>query len=109
MQSLIKWINYDGVRKVADTLALFTAATARDVLEEELLTREPWIMVPIPLHPRRERERGFNQSALFAEALAHHEPLRGTVLVHALRRTRHTNTQTEKPDYQARRINVADC
>ena len=26
--------------------------------------------MPVPLHPRRLRERGFNQSALLAEALA---------------------------------------
>ena len=29
------------------------------------------VLVPVPLHPRRLRERGFNQSALIAEALAH--------------------------------------
>jgi ComF family protein len=28
------------------------------------------VLVPVPLHPRRLRERGFNQSALVVEALA---------------------------------------
>jgi competence protein ComFC len=28
------------------------------------------VFIPIPLHPRRQRERGFNQSALLAEALS---------------------------------------
>jgi len=29
------------------------------------------VLVPVPLHSCRERERGFNQSALLARALAH--------------------------------------
>jgi ComF family protein len=28
------------------------------------------VLVPVPLHPRKERERGYNQSRLLAEALA---------------------------------------
>jgi ComF family protein len=52
----------------------------RHVLEdmEEIFRRSPpvlehvrgAVLVPVPLHPRRRRERGFNQSALLAEALA---------------------------------------
>ena len=35
-----------------------------------LLTATP-IVVPIPLHPSKERARGFNQSALIAQHIAH--------------------------------------
>ncbi|MDP2598502.1 MAG: phosphoribosyltransferase family protein [Candidatus Liptonbacteria bacterium] len=116
VQALIKALKYDGVKKAASTLALITTAAARDTLEHEFLTpaspagrHTDWLMVPIPLHPKRERERGFNQSTLFAEALQHHEPFRYIPLVHALSRTRYTATQTEKPDYKARKVNVAGC
>lgn len=49
------------------------------------------ILVPVPLHPARERERGFNQAALLAELLSAHTsiPLRS-----ALERIRYTTTQT---------------
>lgn len=47
---------------------------------------EPWpvdVIVPVPLHPQRQRERGYNQSALLARELAHHTRLpvaEGTLL-----------------------------
>lgn len=47
-------------------------------------------VVPVPLHPARERERGFNQSALLAGALAAALPV---PCVPALRRTRATAQQ----------------
>lgn len=31
---------------------------------------EGWVIVPVPLHPKRERFRGFNQSALLGKILA---------------------------------------
>jgi competence protein ComFC len=48
-------------------------------------------IVPVPLHPARERERGFNQAALLAELLARSAslPLRSV-----LERIRYTTTQT---------------
>jgi len=55
--------------------------------------------VPVPLHRARRRSRGFNQ----ADDLARHI---GPPVVHALRRTRHTRTQTALPAPE-RRANVA--
>jgi ComF family protein len=52
----------------------------------------PDLVVPIPLHRRRLRERGFNQSALLARTLAQHFGLR--LDCRALDRTRETETQT---------------
>ncbi len=49
------------------------------------------IVVPVPLHPARERERGFNQSALIAELLSAHAAL---PVRPVLERTRYTMTQT---------------
>lgn len=50
-------------------------------------------IVPVPLHPRRERERGYNQALLLAKTLARHldRPLHRRVI----RRTRHTGQQTK--------------
>jgi competence protein ComFC len=49
------------------------------------------LIVPVPLHPARERERGFNQAALLAELLAVSMKVAARPL---LERTRYTTTQT---------------
>lgn len=48
-------------------------------------------IVPVPLHPARERERGFNQAELLAERLSQHLSL---PLRPALERVHYTTTQT---------------
>lgn len=49
------------------------------------------LIVPVPLHPTRERERGFNQAALLAELLARQVAV---PISPALERIRYTITQT---------------
>lgn len=50
------------------------------------------VLVPVPLHRRKERERGFNQSRLIAEAFSNVAP--GATVVPALQRVVDTETQT---------------
>lgn len=49
------------------------------------------LVVPVPLHPARKRERGFNQAELLAELLAKRSSL---TMRNALERIRYTTTQT---------------
>ena len=51
----------------------------------------PDLIVPIPLHPRRRRQRGYNQSELLARPLA--EAVGVAFSAGALQRTRHTAPQ----------------
>jgi len=51
------------------------------------------LMTPIPLHPARLRERGYNQSALLSAGLALHYRIAHNE--HLLVRTKNTLTQTE--------------
>jgi ComF family protein len=62
-------------------------------------------VVPVPLHPRRQRERGFNQAELLARpvATALDIPLRTDVL----RRVRPTAHQSLIKDRERRAANVA--
>jgi ComF family protein len=56
--------------------------------------KEPWpadVIVPVPLHRRRERTRGYNQSALLAQDLAHRLAL--PVVAGVLQRTVDTAPQ----------------
>lgn len=65
------------------------------------------ILVPVPLHPRKERERGYNQSALIAEVLARAAG-EGTSVQPLLKRIADTPTQTFF-DRQTRRSNLKNA
>jgi ComF family protein len=65
------------------------------------------LLAPVPLHPNRQRQRGYNQSILLARAVAEALPDAGlTVNESALRRTRATASQT-RLDRSQRKQNVA--
>jgi ComF family protein len=59
--------------------------------DERLRGREFDIIVPVPLHPTRLRERGFNQARLLAELLSARISIR---CKRVLKRIRYTTTQT---------------
>jgi len=65
------------------------------------------VVVPVPLFPRRQRVRGYNQSALLAGALARRMGLStdGRTLV----RLRNTASQAETRNVDERRVNVRDA
>jgi ComF family protein len=62
-------------------------------------------LVPVPLHPRRLRERGYNQSSLLSRELSRLVPL--PVVEGALLRARNTPAQTKTNSVQNRHSNVA--
>jgi ComF family protein len=65
------------------------------------------VLVPVPLHPRKERERGYNQSALLAGHLA--QAAGGGTRVQALlRRVVDTQTQTAF-DRKTRQANLKNA
>jgi ComF family protein len=59
-------------------------------LEDVRLAGAPWLLVPVPLHPRKKRERRYNQSAELARTLAR---LTGLTWCDVLRRIRYTDSQ----------------
>ncbi len=64
-QRVLHAFKYGGIRSLAYPLAL----ELRDVLSR--CSDPPDILVPVPLHPARLRERGYNQSRLLATELGH--------------------------------------
>jgi ComF family protein len=85
---IVHALKYDGWSGVADGLAARMARLAwpLDVIEERAL------LVPVPLAPVRQRERGYNQSALIASALG--ARWRVPVALDVLARKRATQSQT---------------
>lgn len=56
------------------------------------------LVMPIPLHPRKYKERGYNQAALLAEGYA--EIFEAKVDLKILQRKADTESQTRKSRYQ---------
>jgi ComF family protein len=98
LQQLIHLFKYARVRPLAAPLGAFLAsAIPRDQRFD--------VVVPVPLHWRRRWARGFNQSALLAQAVARRY---GISVVSALRRRRATTSQAGLT-HARRRLNVADA
>jgi ComF family protein len=51
-------------------------------------------LIPLPLHPVKEKKRGFNQAALLCEGIS--QVLQKPVMKHAVTRTSFTESQTRK-------------
>lgn len=86
----------------SSTLAKQVVLTPHAHAHEEL----PEAIIPIPLHPQRERQRGYNQAAMIADTIS---ALRGIPVVHtAVQRTQNTKAQS-KLDREHRLANVANA
>ena len=75
-------------RKLFDTLSDPRVAQSTDPDDPDSIP--DWLLVPVPLHSRRLRERRFNQSAELARTLS---KLSGLPCRDVLRRTRYTTAQ----------------
>ncbi len=75
------------------------------LIKELALEQGAEVVVPVPLHPRKMLSRGYNQSAAIAQGLA--EGIGIEVSPKALRKIRHTKSQTKK-SREARQANVAN-
>ena len=91
--SLIRALKYQRARHLADDLAGMVATNP-----ELVAHLRSTVLVPVPLHPQRERTRGYNQSLVFAQALAGALP--GVTLAPMLCRARSTPSQTQLPRAQ---------
>jgi ComF family protein len=76
-----------------------------DYLNENPLPGE--VLISVPLHPRRLRERGYNQSALLAKELGKSIDL--PVIEACLVRVKQAQPQVRAVDVEERRRNVADA
>lgn len=66
LRKVLQRMKYAGAARLAAALA----DASLPALRRLLAISGPATLVPVPLHPERERERGFNQAALLAHALS---------------------------------------
>lgn len=95
------WLKFRGVAPLAPLLAPALTGVLPVVAPVPVLQRHG-ALVPVPLHRRRQRTRGYNQSERLAAAVA---ALTGIPLCDVLQRTSATAPQTHlPPDLRARNV-----
>jgi ComF family protein len=99
VDDLVRRLKYQGVISNARVLGVLLAQAAHQRRAEL-----PKLLVPVPLHAARFRERGFNQAMAIARYAG--RMLEIPVVRHAVRRVRDTPSQTAL-DVNARRRNVS--
>ena len=95
LRAIIHSIKYEGRRSLARPLAAIMRSKCPSILEGAQM------VVPVPLHPSRRRERGFNQARDLALGL-------GLPVVSAIRRVRATESQIGLPAAQ-RQLNMRNA
>lgn len=90
VQNMIHQLKYGGKSEIGVILGRkFGASLARSPLFCEVD-----LIVPVPLHIKKERIRGYNQSAMFAQGLS--ESMKRPHKPDALKRVVHSQSQTKK-------------
>ncbi|MBU1178791.1 ComF family protein [Patescibacteria group bacterium] len=101
IKKLIKALKYKKAGRAAKPLAELLSSRLSPMFEVELRTL---VIIPIPLSPKRLRERGFNQAELIARHLS--EIMSVKILTNVLYKNRHTVSQVEIKDRQKRLKNL---
>lgn len=78
--------------------------TGNKWIEELFLHAYQFVIVPVPLHPQRKRERGFNQAELIGRCLE--KELKMRMDASLLTRRRYTTPQVEMTDRKKRLNNM---
>ena len=88
LQTLVHGLKYNGMTKLGNELGRRLGTVAKGELEEMSVDG----IIPVPLHPTKERERGYNQTMFIAEGLS--EATGIPVLPGVLVRHKYTKSQT---------------
>lgn len=101
VQQLIHSLKYHDNKEIGFRLGRMAGLAYRD----SLLSDKPDLLLPVPLHPRKKRKRGYNQSEWIARGL--NSVLQLPIDTTSLCRTHNTDTQTHKQLYD-RWLNVQE-
>ncbi len=100
LRELIHLLKYEQVRPAAAFLGRFLAEAASGL--ESSWTERPPVVIPVPLHPRKLRQRGFNQSELIAQKFIQFASGKMTLHLRVLQRRRETESQIGLTRHQRR-------
>lgn len=102
LRELIHLLKYEQVRPAANVLGRMLAEAIEDLAPS--FGAAPVIMLPVPLHRAKLRQRGFNHSEMIARAALKLKPASGRLVLHAdvLVRQRLTQSQIGLTRHQRR-------
>ena len=101
MRKAIHQLKYHNLKAISSCLAQFLA----DYLAANPLPGE--ILVPVPLHPKRLKQRGYNQSSLLAREVG--KLVNMEVVESCLIRVKEAQPQARTTNVEQRRKNVSDA
>lgn len=104
---LIALLKYQKIKQAAVPLGEILTQYLKNLSRFYQLDIENFLIIPIPLHRRKENQRGFNQTCLIADQLVKNTGL--TAAKNILKRTKNTASQVELKDKEKREINVSGC
>lgn len=90
VQQLIHALKYKGNQETGTYLGNLLGA---DLIQSELY-KSVDLVIPVPLHPKKQHKRGFNQSDCIATGIG--QAMKIPVVTDKLIRTTHTSSQTKK-------------
>lgn len=90
VQQLIHQLKY----KKQEQIGVFLGDWYGQLLKEDQFLDNIDVVVPVPLHRKKLKKRGYNQVSKFAKRLAHY--LKAEYVDHILLKTANTKTQTQK-------------
>lgn len=107
-RALIHSLKYRGRTVVASVCADALAERLVEEVAERAMYRsfQNPLIVPVPLHPRRHRRRGYNQAALIARSVARHASINAPCVEHVLERIKDTPPQARIKDKRERLRNL---
>jgi ComF family protein len=94
VQNILHNIKYNGHKELAQTIGMMFG----NELKKSELYKDIDVIIPVPLHPKKLKKRGFNQSEHFGIGLA--EAMEVPLSVNNLIRQTNSSTQTKKNRFQ---------
>lgn len=94
VQKLMHQLKYKGKKDVGNYLGRMLGSR----IKENPLWDPIDIIVPVPMHPKKQHKRGYNQSEIIAEGVS--QVLQKPLVVHKLIKAEKTDTQTRKTRFR---------
>ncbi len=108
LRELIHALKYNSVKIASEPLTYLLDLYLKNVFSESLRPLlEQAFLIPMPLHKKKERKRGYNQATLIAQKLLSIPEWSTLSLKPLLVKIKHTSSQTECKNYKERARNVA--
>ncbi len=90
VKNLVHYLKYKNQEQIGDFLGQWYG----QIIKDNNYLKDIDYVIPVPLHPKKRRKRGYNQVSLFAKTIAQH--LNAHYLEDLLIKTANTKTQTKK-------------